>query len=120
MKKTRLDKMDFDAMCSAASADPEGFEQLRQEAIENLISQAPQERQKQLRSLQWRIDQERRNGSPLSACVRISRMMWVRLAGSNGLLDRLEQLQRCWNEGESPAPEPSAKILNFPPSLGDG
>ena len=65
------------------------FEDMRQAAIDDFIAALPRERQQRMRQLQWRIDQERRNRSPISACVKISSMMWDHMVGPQGLLGYL-------------------------------
>ncbi|MCB1760220.1 MAG: DUF3135 domain-containing protein [Gammaproteobacteria bacterium] len=77
-----------------AKENPEEFEKLRLEAINEVIESAPELHRQRLRCLQWRIDQERRRASnPLSACLRLSQMMWESVSGSGGLLENLSQLQ---------------------------
>ena len=112
MKEAEFSKLDFDAMSSIARDDPVEFERLRQEAIDQFIESAPQERRKRLRGLQWRIDLERRGRSPLSACLRISRMMWDHLLGTNGLLGQQSRL--LFNESPQQVSTASAKIIPFP------
>jgi hypothetical protein len=63
------------------------------------------ERRERLRGLQWRIDQARRNRSPLSACIYISNMMWDHLLGPNGLCSLFAD--------QPPANPERAKILPF-------
>ncbi|MCU7904344.1 MAG: DUF3135 domain-containing protein [Candidatus Thiodiazotropha sp. (ex Epidulcina cf. delphinae)] len=83
-------KLDFDHLLSLAEKDPVRFEDMRQEAIDAYIATLPADRQVRMRRLQWRIDQERRNRSPLSACMRISGMMWEHIVGPRGLLGCLQ------------------------------
>ena len=89
MKDPNFSSLDFDTMTAIAKEDPVEFERLRQMAIDEFIESAPPEKRERLRGLQWRIDQERRNRAPLSACLRISKMMWDHLLGPNGLLGLL-------------------------------
>ena len=102
--------LDFDHLLKLAERDPMRFEDLRQEAINDFISTLPQERQQRMRQLQWRIDQERRNRSPLSACVKISTMMWEHMVGPQGLLGYLQGEVRC----ERSTGRKNADILEFP------
>lgn len=83
-------KLDFDHLLQLAEKDPMRFESMRQAAINDFISTLPQERQQRMRQLQWRIDQERRGRTPLSACVKISNMMWDHMVGPQGLLGYLK------------------------------
>jgi hypothetical protein len=105
MKDLDFSSLDFDSMTAIARDDPVEFERLRQMAIDDFIESAPPERRERLRGLQWRIDQERRNRTPLSACLRISKMMWDHLLGPNGLLNILS---------DEPVATPiPAKVLPF-------
>ncbi len=117
MNKNNFDTMDFDSMLAVAKERPEDFERLRLAAIDEFIESAPEERRQRLRCLQWRIDQERRNRTPLSACLHISRMMWEQLHGEFGLLAKISGLKdKPWTETtEEPC---SAKVIDFRASGG--
>lgn len=66
----------FTYWSNLAKIDPERFERERKEAIEAVISNAPEHLQRRLIGLQWRIDMERaRASNPLSAAVRLHKMM---------------------------------------------
>jgi len=66
----------FTYWSNLAKTDPERFEQERKDAIEAKITAAPEHLQRRLRGLQWQIDMERsRASNPLSACVRMHKMM---------------------------------------------
>lgn len=68
---------EFDEWARLAKEDPDAFERRRKAAIEAVIASAPMAEQQRLRGLQFRIDMERsRASTPLSACIRINRMMW--------------------------------------------
>ncbi len=67
---------DFDELAKMAKEDPEALEALRLSACEELIQSAPQQYQRKLRGLQFRIDMERRKAkTPMAACIKISEMM---------------------------------------------
>jgi len=107
-------QFDFDEWAELAARDPDAFEAQRARALEQFIEQAPSERRQRLRQLQWRIDAERgRASNPLSACLRISRMMWDTLLGKGGLIEAIERLSG------RPAPVPTAakpaRVLEFRP-----
>ena len=105
-------QIDFDAWSELARNDPKLFESMRQEAIERVIDQAPVENRDRLRRLQWRIDQERRlAGTPLAACMRISRMMWKAVLGRGGLQQRIGELQQY--DGSAPVELAPAQVLAF-------
>jgi len=104
--------IDFEDWSALARSDPEQFEARRSQVIQAFIQDAPAEKRARLRGLQWQIDQVRAlSGTPLGACVRISRMMWESLSGHDGLIDALEHLgspgTRCSRGTES------AKVLPF-------
>ncbi len=119
----------FEEMAHLAQHDPQTFESRRQELIEEAITQAPPDRQKRLRALQWRIDMERQRAkTPLGACLKIYDMLWDFIYAPGGFLEAVEKLKRlAWalKEGRSGTlkeitecgpdhPSSSAKIIPFP------
>ena len=92
MNQNQSKELDFDQLRKLAEKDPVKFEDMRQNVIDSFIATLPDERQIHLRRLQWRIDQERRNRSPLSACIHISGLMWENMVGPNGILGYLKGL----------------------------
>jgi len=105
VKIPELDGMDFDQLSELATQNPDLFENLRRQAIDDVIAKAPQAQRHRLRCLQWRIDQERRrSASALGACIRISRMMWESVAGRGGLLDHLDRVGKSLVTGQQPLP----------------
>ena len=78
----------FDEWKALAENNPKAFEFVRQKMIDSLIAEAGEKGR--LKSLQWRIDVEReRSKTPMSACVRISNMMFDSLYGDSGLANAL-------------------------------
>ncbi len=70
------DLPEFDELMRLAKEDPEALERLRQEAIEDLISNAPEQHQRRLRGLQFQVDMERQKAkNPMDSCIKISRLM---------------------------------------------
>lgn len=68
---------DFDVWMKLARNDPERFEALRRQVIDELIESAPEDRKLHLRRLQWRVDRIReRSVTPMAATLAISKMMW--------------------------------------------
>ncbi|MEK9712596.1 MAG: DUF3135 domain-containing protein [Thalassolituus sp.] len=66
----------FDEMVRLAKHDPETLENIRLKLIEDTIAEAPESCHRRLRGLQFQIDMERRKAkNPMSACIRISKMM---------------------------------------------
>ncbi len=82
MNKTQLQleelsNIDFDRWAEIARTDPETFEAMRTEIISVCIKNAPRDSQQRMHGLQWQIDCLRtQSDNPLSACLKISRMMW--------------------------------------------
>ncbi len=86
MSKTQLQpedafsNIDFDHWSEIARTDPETFEAMRTNIIRSCIDNAPQDQQQRMRGLQWQVDCLRaQSRNPLSACLKISRMMWETL-----------------------------------------
>ena len=103
----------FETWERLARHDPDQFEAKRLEAIERLISTAPESKQQRLRGLQWQVDQTRaRAESPLAACVRVSALMWETVAGENGLLENLASLTRT-PHAKPRTPQTAAEVLVF-------
>jgi hypothetical protein len=104
---------DFDSWAALARNNPQAFEAKRNDVLENAIQQAPAQRRQRLRCLQWKLDHVRHTApTPMAATVRMQQLMWDSVAGENGLLARLQQLQDP--EYSAKMPLKSAKILKFP------
>ena len=107
MSLQKKHRLDFDYLTDLARSNPSEFERLRLNAIEGYLSSLPLERQQRMRRLQWRIDQVRRQHTPMGACIRLSNMMWDHLLGTDGLAGLLQ--------GEPSVSKPSsAKVIPFP------
>ena len=88
-KRESLTVPSYQTLAKLASDDPQAFEALRSELIENCITQAPERIQLRLRQIQFRLDGIRRlSRSPLGALLKIQALMW----DSFLLMDR--ELQR--------------------------
>ena len=112
MQETQLTELDFDTAMELARTNPEAFEQYRQDVIEALIARAPERNRQHLRRLQWRIEQERkRAANPLSACVKLYRMMWESFAGECGLIDTLQNTRNSPHSLDSLRPK--AKVVSL-------
>jgi len=84
----------FDYWANLAKADPERFERERTSVIKEAIAQAPEGKRHGLEQLQWRIDAVRAGASgPLSACIRLNKMMMGSVFDKEGLADSLSNLQ---------------------------
>ncbi len=76
-ESAKLDELDINMWMDLAEHDPDKFEAMRSEAIERLITRAPEKCQLHLRRVQWRVDKIReRSTSPMGAVIAISEMMW--------------------------------------------
>jgi len=103
---------DFDAWARLASDDPQAFEIRRNQAVDQLIRQAPSHKQQRLRCLQWKLDQIRRVApTPLAASIRMNRLLWESLVGADGLLERLKQPPQARNRRHT------ARVIPFTASL---
>lgn len=98
----------FDFWAKLAQQDPGAFEEARRLMVESLIESAPARVQPRLKGLQWQIDHVRRRApTPLSACLKISNMMWNNVLGEDGLSEHLQSLS-----GGRPLPaRPPATVL---------
>lgn len=110
MCASRSKPFDFDAWMMLARSDPEAVEKMREDAVEEFIALAQPDMQPRLRALQWRIDMERaRAGTSLSACIRLSNMMWKLVYDEHGLVSTIREL----TNPESGHPLHSADIVAF-------
>ena len=113
---SNIEDIDFDEWMALYEADPEAFEQRREQLIRTTIESAPDQHQRRLNGLQFQIDMERRRAdSPLQSCMRISSMMWERFDEMRGHLNELSNNgdQTTTREVRETAPVQSAEILSF-------
>jgi hypothetical protein len=111
-EKKALD-FDFDQWSKIAQTEPEKFEAMRQQMIDNLIAQAPDHLKPRMAGLQWQVDQIRNQaGHPMAACLQISQKMWAHVLSENGLLNILKQPRKILNAMND---LPTAKVLPFEP-----
>ena len=79
--------LDFDEWMVLAKKNPDEFEKKRREHIEIFIKGVPENKQRRLKGLQWRIDQTRKlSKTPMASCIEIYNMMWdsvIRLKDSH-------------------------------------
>ncbi|VAW94933.1 hypothetical protein MNBD_GAMMA22-1701 [hydrothermal vent metagenome] len=109
---TEIDReFDFDKMMSLAQNNPEGFEKLRQELINNFIKSLPEENRHRMECLQWRIDQTRKQSkTPLAACMALTEMMWESFEQLNALFLEMNGAE---SSVKITTPLPTADILPF-------
>lgn len=103
---------DFETWMNLAKEDPSRFEALRQKTIDDFITQVPENKQLHLRRVQWRVDQARqRAGTPLAACVALSRMMWDSFSELRDTY--YEVLEQGQEKPVKRLPPRSAQVLEF-------
>ncbi len=89
----KVDEFPFDSWVALARNDPQAFEIARKEMIAGLIDAAPERLRPRLEGLQWQVDTLRQRApNPLSACLKISSLMWDNVLGEQGLATRLREL----------------------------
>lgn len=110
-EEEKTSDFDFDLWSKMAQEEPEKFELMRQQLIDDLIAQAPEHFKPRMIGLQWQVDQVRKQASnPMAACLRISQKMWNNVVGENGLLNALQEPRKILSTLEK---APVGKILSF-------
>ncbi len=107
---------DFDRWRALADRDPEAFEAAREAAIAELMRQIPEERQRRLQGLQWRIDTVRSMApNPTAAFLSLSEMMWDSFYRQQRMLKQLlgETQQRDTGTAIGTDPSQSPKVIPF-------
>lgn len=85
----------FDHLKKLYDCEPEAFEELRAELVQNCIDSAPKDRRHRLQGLQFHIDARRSMAkTPMDSCITISKMMHEKFWG---LHDSLEDLSATQN-----------------------
>ncbi|MBS4099084.1 MAG: DUF3135 domain-containing protein [Sulfuricella sp.] len=117
------DTFDFEAWTALARDNPEAFDELRQQHIEDTIHWCcdyGRGNEKRLRGLQWRIDMERMKAhTPLKSCLRVSSMMWDAVYEMQDGLDQyLAEFRNILNAETTAPPSPMsvsarAQVLPF-------
>ncbi len=96
-----------------ARQDPQAFETMRTELLNEFIQNSPANQQRKLQGMQWKIELVRqRTNSPAEALAEITGMMWQ----SAQQLEKKQQdlLDVCAGKEFTPSPfRESAQILNF-------
>ncbi len=102
-----MDMPTFDELRDLAERDPEGFEVLRAELIEDCIRRSSGCNQRRLRGLQFVIEARRRvAGSPMKALLEIQAMMYDSLLG-------LQQALHLQKRPPEPSAPETARVLQF-------
>lgn len=112
-------ELDVTELRALALSDPEEFERRRIALIEDVIASAPPDIQRRLRGTQFRVDMERQRASnPLSATLRISRLMWESFSELreqlNGLADATAEGKAGEKAGEAPAQQAATTAAIIP------
>jgi hypothetical protein len=106
---------DHDFLSRLARDDPESFERLRTNLIEQLIDRAPDRIRNRLAGLQFRVDQVRRLArTPLGATIKVSSMMWSSFLQLNDEISGRRPL------GKIRPAQPEARVLAFRRSTSHG
>lgn len=110
-EKEKIPDFDFDQWSMIAREEPEKFEAMRQDMINQLIAQAPDHLKPRMTGLQWQVDQIRKQAdNPMAACLQISQKMWNNVLGEKGLLTVLREPKAFLDNIRE---EPGGKILSF-------
>jgi uncharacterized protein DUF3135 len=96
MKKDKpTPDFDFDQWVSIAKTNPEQFELMRQQLINDAINQAPDDLKQRMEGLQWQIDQIcNQANSPIDACLSISQKMLDNIYGEKGLVNAITEPEK--------------------------
>lgn len=123
---------DFEELVRLAEEDPAALEKLRQEAVNALIQNAPEQQRRRLKGLQFQIDMERQKAkNPMDSCVRISRLMHESFSKLRDTLNEAQQThvaqlknilnQKAKRHSDEPKPanekmpaQSAANIVQFP------
>ncbi|GGY61247.1 DUF3135 domain-containing protein [Marinobacter zhanjiangensis] len=102
-----MDMPTFDELRDLAQRDPEGFEALRAQLIEDCICRSSRSNHRRLRGIQFVIDARRRSArSPVKALLDIQAMMY------DSFLD-LKQALLAHQSSSEPSVPTSGRILEF-------
>lgn len=111
---SKLPDFDFELWAKLAKDSPEEFEKMRSNSIQEIIDNSSDEHKHRLEGLQWKIDQiSEMSATPLSACLKISKLMWEHVTEEGGLQDQISTLTEPGTM-TSNVPEGNAEIVQFP------
>jgi len=99
----------FEWLRDLAEKDPEALERLRQQYIDETISEAPEHMRHRLRGLQFQVDGKiRLSKNPMQSCIAISKMMHDSLHQMKTYIEGAEEGQT-----ESIGAAEPATVLSF-------
>ncbi|MGB1238305.1 MAG: DUF3135 domain-containing protein [Pseudomonadales bacterium] len=108
----------FDNLLDLHRKDPEAFEAMRHQVLDDYIHSIPNPRRRRIEGLQFKIDARRKLAdTPMEACIEMSNMMhetfWEMSCSLNGFssISSEEELAAL----EAQQNKPSATILTFKP-----
>ena len=119
-----VDVSDYELLSRLARDDPSAFETLRSELIADFLDHVPEECQRSLRGLQFRVDCLRRlTHSPLAALLKIQTLMWDSFLKMDQELQKFAHYlhddpganeETPWSETDS---SPSGRVIEMRPYL---
>lgn len=119
-KELMDDELAFDTWAELAASDVDAFESKRRAVVDAFISSQPDQFQKQLRQLQWKVDAVRcASPNPLASCIRIYDLMLEMAYGESGLIERMKTLVGPQGTSpENPQEKRTALVLPLTPTNG--
>lgn len=107
-------EFNFDEWAKMAKEDPDAFEDMRKQMIQNVIDSTSPEIKKRMQGLQWQIDNIRSTSSnPMASCLKISQMMWDNVLGEDGLVENMQKLNNPEQISKPKQPKESATIISL-------
>lgn len=107
-------EFNFDEWAKMAKEDPDAFEDMRTQMIQNVIDSTSPEIKKRMQGLQWQIDNIRSTSSnPMASCLKISQMMWDNVLGEDGLVENMQKLNNPEQISKPKQPKESATIISL-------
>lgn len=104
----------FDELARIAKDDPEKYEEIREQLVNELIESAPAESQRRLRGLQFQVEMERRRSkSAMGSCIAISKMMHDSLYTLGQTLNSATG-KEVQEDFELAGSQETARVLSFP------
>ncbi|MGB1092778.1 MAG: DUF3135 domain-containing protein [Oceanobacter sp.] len=116
-----MDLPSFDELRNLAENSPEQLEALRQQLIEETISQAPADCERRLRGLQFQIDMERRRAkTPMASCIRISKLMHDQLHKLKASIHGMQNYDEASDLIAETSTAPANNLIYFPEFANSG